>query len=87
MPIVKKAMADSPYIWVRTSAAEELVRRNDPAAFGFLLDAIVNHRWWQNSAYEPQLIQFLEDTFPADLPRSASKAAVVKFLRARVGTK
>lgn len=87
VPIVKKAMADSPYIWVRTSAAEELVRRNDPAAFGFLLDAIVNHRWWQNSAYEPQLIQFLKDTFPADLPRNASKAAVVKFLRARVITK
>lgn len=81
IPIVRRAMNDSPYIFVRTSAAEELVRKNDPAAFGFFLDAIVNNRWAENSAYQGELIRFLKDAFPADLPPTANRDVVVRFLR------
>lgn len=81
IPIVRRAMNDSPYIFVRTSAAEELVRKNDPAAFGFFLDAIVNNRWAENSAYRGELIRFLKDAFPADLPPTANRDVVVRFLR------
>ena len=83
IPIVRRAMNDSPYIFVRTSAAEELVRKNDPAAFAFFRDAIVNNRWAENSAYQGELIRFLKDAFPTDLPPTANRDSVVRFLRAR----
>ena len=84
IPVVKKAMNDSPYLFVRRSAATELLRRNDPDAFRFFLKEVVNRPWSQrNTGEDVGLIQFLKDTFPADLPRTANRAAVVQFLRAR----
>jgi hypothetical protein len=81
IPAVEKAMADSPYIWVQTAAAEELVRKNDPAAFSFFLDAIINDRWSWNHAYKGQLIQFLKDNFPSQVPRAADQKAITDFLQ------
>ena len=81
IPAVEKAMADSPYIWVQTAAAEELVRKNDPAAFSFFLDALINDRWSWNHAYKGQLIQFLKDNFPSQVPRAADQKAITDFLQ------
>jgi hypothetical protein len=84
IPTVKKALAYSPYIWVRTSAAEELARKNDPAAFRFFLDAIINDRWSTNTAYKGELIRFLKDTFPSQLPGTADQRTVTDFLQRRI---
>jgi hypothetical protein len=80
IPWLEKAVTDSPYVWVRTQSAEELARRNNPAAFRFLLDSVENHRF-----YGPEMIRFLKDTFPSDLPKDADDAQVSQFLRGRLG--
>jgi hypothetical protein len=81
IPAVEKAIANSPYIWVQTAAAEELVRKNDPAAFSFFLDAIINDRWPWNHAYKGQMIQFLKDTFPSQVSSTADQKTITEFLQ------
>jgi len=76
---LEKAIADSPYVWVRTASAEELARRNDPAAFHFFLDAITSQRF-----YKEEMIRFLKDAFPSDLNRNADDKAVTTFLSERL---
>jgi hypothetical protein len=86
VPIVERALTDSPYIWVRTAAAEELSRKNDPAAFRFFLDAIVNNRWSSNDAYKSELIQFLKGNFPSQVPQTADEGVVTSFLQKRLAS-
>lgn len=86
IPTVERALTDSPYIWVRTAAAEELSRKNDPAAFRFFLDAIVHNRWSANNAYKGELIQFLKDNFPSQVPRTADERVVTTFLQKRLAS-
>ncbi|MDX6463401.1 MAG: hypothetical protein QOE55_7098 [Acidobacteriaceae bacterium] len=84
VPVLEAAVRDSPYVWVRTNSAAELLRKNDPAAFRFFLDAIVNNRWSANVAYKGQLLQHVKEAFPAELSNAASQKAVADFLRARL---
>lgn len=81
VPWLRKAIDDSPYVWVRTQSAEELARRNDPAAFRFLLDAIESDRF-----YSAEMIRFLKEAFPSDLSTKADDAAVAAFLRQRLAS-
>jgi hypothetical protein len=84
VPVLRKALSDSPYVWVRTSSAQELLRKNDPAAFHFFLDALVNNRWSSNLAYKGQLIRDVGEVFPTELPNGTGQKAVTNFLRARL---
>jgi hypothetical protein len=81
VPWLDKALAESPYVWVRTASARELVRNNDPAALRFFLDAITSHRF-----YKDELIHFLKDAFPSDLKQNADDAAVVTSLTNRLSS-
>jgi hypothetical protein len=76
IPYLEQAMSASPYVFVRTSAAEQLVFKNRPVAIGFFLDAVQNNR-----SYKRELVQWLRDYFP--LPRNADDAAVIAFLKSR----
>lgn len=82
IPWLDKALADSPYVWVRTASARELVHNNDPAALRFFLDAIMNRRF-----YKDEMTRFLKDAFPSDLKQDADDTAVVKFLTDRLSPK
>jgi hypothetical protein len=86
VPVLEAAVRDSPYVWVRTVSAAELLRKNDPAAFRFFLDAIVNNRWSANVAYKGQLLQYVKEAFPAELSNDAGQKAVTDFLRARLAS-
>jgi hypothetical protein len=78
IPWLEKAVTDSPYVWVRAQAAEELARRNDPVAFPFFLDAIEANRF-----YRAEMIRFLKDTFPSELSQNVDDAEIVRFLKKR----
>ena len=78
IPWLEKAVTDSPYVWVRAQAAEELARRNDPVAFPFFLDAIEANRF-----YRAEMIRFLKDTFPSELSPNVDDAEIVRFLKKR----
>jgi hypothetical protein len=78
IPWLEKAVNDSPYVWVRAQAAEELARRNDPVAFPFFLDAIEANRF-----YRAEMIRFLKDTFPSELSQNVDDAEIVRFLKKR----
>lgn len=78
IPWLEKAVTDSPYVWVRAQAAEELARRNDPVAFPFFLDAIEGNRF-----YRAEMIRFLKDTFPSELSQNVDDAEIVRFLKKR----
>lgn len=79
IPALEKALADSPYPFVRTTCAEELALRGRPAAFRFFLDAVENDRF-----YKAELINWLRDHFPKEVPRAADEATVISFLKSRL---
>jgi hypothetical protein len=72
---ISQAVAESPYVFVRTQAAEELALKGQPEAFRFLLEAVENNRF-----YKQELVSWLKDRFPKDLPQSADDKAVIAFL-------
>ena len=82
VPWLERAVTESPYVWVRTQASEELARRHDPVAFRFLLDAIEGQRF-----YKDEMVRFVKDTYPSDLNRYADDAEVAKFLRRKLESK
>jgi hypothetical protein len=82
VPWLEKAVTDSPYVWVRAQAAEELARRNDPVAFPFFLDAIQADRF-----YRAEMIRFLKETFPSELSQNVDDAEIVSFLKKRSAQK
>jgi len=84
LPYLEKAVSDSPYIWVKVSAAYELVLKNRRVGFQFLLEQLVLDTWPANKAYKPQLVRWVCDHFPKDLPRDASEETVVSFLSAHL---
>jgi hypothetical protein len=79
VPYLEQAVSDSPYVFVRTQSAEELVLRGRPVAFRFFLDAIENGRF-----YKQELVGWLKTQFPNELPSSADDAIVSAFLKARL---
>jgi hypothetical protein len=82
VPYLESALAQSPYVFVRTQCAEELAQLGRPAAFQFFLDAVQNNRF-----YKQEMVTWLEDRFPSELPRSADESRVLAFLRAQLSPK
>jgi hypothetical protein len=78
IPYLEKAMSGSPYVFVRTSSAEELALQGRSSAFRFFLDAVQNNR-----SYKPELVQWLKNY--CGLSASADNQAVIAFLSSRVG--
>jgi len=76
-PFIERALAESPYVFVRTQAAEQLALKGSANAFRFFLDAIQS-----NALYRGELQQWLIMQF--QLPRSADQAAFVAFLNAQI---
>ena len=79
IPALEEALADSPYPFVRTTCAKQLALRGWPAAFRFFLDAVENGRF-----YKPELLSWLRDYFPKEVPRAADEATVISFLKSRL---
>jgi hypothetical protein len=77
IPYLEQAISASPYVFVRTSSAEQLALKSRPAAFRFFLDAVQNDRF-----YKLELVQWLKDRF--SLPQSADDKAVIAFLNSRL---
>jgi hypothetical protein len=77
IPYLEKAISLSPYVFVRTSSAEQLALKGQPAAFSFFLDAVQNDRF-----YKLELEQWLKDYF--GLPQNAGDNAVIAFLHSRL---
>jgi hypothetical protein len=84
LPYLETAVSDSPYIWVKVNAAQELALKNRRAGLQFLLDQLVLDTWAANKAYKPELVRWVRDHFAKDLPQEASEEAVISFLRARL---
>jgi hypothetical protein len=83
-PTLRRLIKNSPYVWVRTSSAKELLQKNDPAALHFFLDALINNRWSENVAYKRELIEDVQEVFPKDLSTRPTKKDVVHLLRERL---
>jgi hypothetical protein len=75
LPYLESALAKSPYLWVRTNCARELILAGRSSGFAFVAQAIE-----QKSSYAREMVQFLQDRFPA--LRGADDAALLAFLRA-----
>jgi hypothetical protein len=78
-PILEKAVADSPYPFVRTQSAEQLALAGKASGFQFFLDAVENDRF-----YKPELENWLKGYFPKDLSPTADDAATIHFLKSRL---
>lgn len=76
IPYLEQAMSASPYVFVRTQSAEQLILRHRPAATRFFLDAVQNHRF-----YKQELVQWLIDY--CGLPPNSDDQAVVAYLKSR----
>jgi hypothetical protein len=76
IPYLEQAISASPYVFVRTESAEQLILKQKPAAIGFFLDAVQNHRF-----YKQELIQWLIDQ--CGLPPNSDDQAVIAFLKSR----
>jgi hypothetical protein len=78
-PYLERALSESPYLFVRTQCAEQLALKGRPIAFRFFLDAVEKDRF-----YKPELVTWLKDNFPKDLPRNANDEEVIAFLNSRL---
>ena len=58
LPYIEEMLQRSPYVFVRTASARELVNAGRPSGFAFIVDAIQ-----QNRSYRGEMIQFLRDRF------------------------
>jgi hypothetical protein len=77
IPYLQRALADSPYVWVRTQSAEQLALTGRVESFRFFLDAVT-----ENRPYRPEVINWFRNAF--HLPETASEAEVVAFLNERI---
>jgi hypothetical protein len=79
-PFLERAVAISPYVWVRTQSAKELALHNRPIGFQFLLDAIE-----ANQPYKVEMIRWIKDNFPSEVPYGANERQIALFLRKHLG--
>jgi hypothetical protein len=77
IPYLQRALADSPYVWVRTQSAEQLALKGRVEAFRFFLDAVTENRF-----YRAELVTWLRTAFR--LPATATEAEVAAFLNERI---
>jgi len=76
-PYLEHAISASPYVFVRTESAEQLILKQRPAAVAFFLDAIENQR-----SYKRELVQWLVDH--CGLPPDSDDQAAIAFLKSRM---
>jgi hypothetical protein len=79
IPYLEKAIADSPFVFVRLQSAEQLATHGSPIAFRFFLDTVN-----QNPSYKAEAVRWLRDQFPKDISPTSDDAAVVAFLKTRL---
>ena len=77
IPYLQRALADSPYVWVRTQSAEQLALKGRVEAFRFFLDAVTENRF-----YRAELLNWLRTAFR--LPAPATDGEVAAFLNERI---
>jgi len=77
IPYLQRAMAESPYVWVRTQSAEQLVLKGRVEGFEFFLDAITANR-----SYRAELVNWLRVAF--HLPTTGGETEVTAFLNERI---
>lgn len=75
IPYLQRAMANSPYDWVRPASAEQLSLKGRVEAFRFFLDAMTEYH-----VYRAEVIRWLIETFHA----KANQAEIVAFLNERI---
>lgn len=56
LPYLERAVATSPYVWVRTQSAEQLALHNRPAGFKFLLEAVEG-----DPPYKAEMVRWIKD--------------------------
>ena len=76
IPYLQRALAESPYVWVRTQSAEQLALKGRVEGFEFLLDAITANR-----GYRAELVNWLRGAF--HLP-TTGETEVTAFLNERI---
>jgi hypothetical protein len=77
IPYLQRALAESPYVWVRTQSAEQLALKGRVESFRFLLDAVTENRF-----YRAEVVNWLRTAFR--LPATVSEAEVAAFLNERI---
>jgi hypothetical protein len=80
LPYIEEMLQRSPFVFVRTASARELVNAGRPSGFAFIVDAIE-----QNRTYRGEMIQFLRDRFPE--LRQADDAAALRLAQSKANTK
>ena len=80
LPYIEEMLQRSPYVFVRTGSARELVNAGRPSGFAFIVDAIQ-----QNRAYRGEMIQFLRDRFPEI--RQGDDAAALHLAQSKANAK
>jgi hypothetical protein len=70
LPYIEEMLQRSPYVFVRTASAQELVNAGRPSGFAFIVDAIE-----QNRSYRGEMVRFLHDRFP-EIPQGDDAAAL-----------
>jgi hypothetical protein len=70
LSVLERAVTESPYVWVRTDSARELVMAGRSAGFKFLLDAIESNR-----SYRSEMEGWLRRMFPAHAKDDADTCA------------
>jgi hypothetical protein len=81
LPYLERAVAISPYVWVRAQSAQQLALRNRPSGFQFLLDAVE-----ANQPYKAEMVQWVKDSFPHEVRRDASEQQIAAFLYSKSAT-
>ena len=78
---MEEMLQRSPFVFVRTASARELVNAGRPSGFAFIVDAIE-----QNRPYRGEMIQFLRDRFP-EIPRQGDAAAALRLAQSKANAK
>jgi hypothetical protein len=77
IPYLQRAMANSPYDWVRPASAEQLSLKGRVESFRFFLDAMTEYH-----VYRAEVVRWLIETF--HLPATANQSEIVAFLNERI---
>ncbi len=80
LPYLEEMLQRSPFVFVRTASARELVNAGRPSGFAFIVDAIE-----QDRPYRGEMIRFLRDRFPEI--RQADDAAALRLARTKANAK
>ncbi len=80
LPYIEEMLQRSPYVFVRTASARELVNAGRPSGFAFIVDAIE-----QNRPYRGEMVQFLRDRFPE--LRQGDDAAALHLAQSKANAK